>query len=55
MFEVFNAITEAATRLASEYGPYIAAGVLLVTVGGIALRVLTNLLPRGGPDQEGRR
>ncbi len=55
MLEVFNALFQTAFRFGGEFGPYLAAGVLLFVAAGFALKVLARILPRGGPESVGRR
>jgi hypothetical protein len=55
MLEVFNALFQTAFRFGREFGPYLAAGVLLFVAAGVALKVLARILPRGGPESVGRK
>jgi hypothetical protein len=54
MLEIYNALFETASRLGGKYGPPVALAVLLLVAGGVALRVVARLLPRGGPGAGGR-
>jgi hypothetical protein len=47
MLQVFDALFETAFRLGREYGPQVALAVLVLCAGGIALRALSSLRPRG--------
>jgi hypothetical protein len=49
MPQLYRALCETALRFASEYGPPVTLAVVLFVAGGIALRVVSRLLPRGGP------
>jgi hypothetical protein len=48
MLQVYDALFEKALRLGSEYGPPVALAVLVFLGCGVALRVLSRVLPRGG-------
>jgi hypothetical protein len=51
MLQVYNALFETALRLGREYGPPVAVAVLVFVGCGVALRVLSRVLPRGGPKE----
>jgi hypothetical protein len=55
MLQVFDALFETAIRYGREYGPRVAVGVLAVVAAGVALRALSAILPRGGPERVKRR
>ena len=46
MLQIWNALSETTVRLAGEYGPPVAVGVLVVIGCGIALRLLCRALGR---------
>ncbi len=54
MLQVLDALFETAFRLGREYGPRVALGALVFIAGGVALRALSSLRPRGGPEGGGR-
>jgi hypothetical protein len=49
MLQVYDALLETAVRLGGDYGPRVALAALVFVGGGFALRVLSRVLPRGGP------
>jgi hypothetical protein len=54
MLQEYGALFETALRLGREYGPPVAAAVLLLVAAGVAARIVSGLLPRGGPGEGGR-
>jgi hypothetical protein len=51
MLQVYDSLFQTALRLGGEYGPPAALAVLAFVGGGIALRVLSRVLPPGGPKE----
>jgi hypothetical protein len=49
MPQLYRALCETAMHFVREYGPPVALAIVLFVAGGIALRVVSRLLPRGGP------
>jgi hypothetical protein len=48
MSQLYRALCETALGFAHEYGPPVALAIVLFVAGGLALRVVSRLLPRGG-------
>ncbi len=49
MPQIYSAVYETVFRFIGAYGPIVAYAILLLVAMGIALRVISRLLPRGGP------
>jgi hypothetical protein len=51
MLQIYDSLCQTALRLGGEYGPPVALAVLLLAGCGVALRVLSCVLRRGGPKE----
>jgi hypothetical protein len=51
MFQIVEAFTTTATRLAEQHGPKVAMAVVAFVVGGVVLRLLYRVLSAGGRGQ----
>jgi hypothetical protein len=51
MLQVYDSLFQTAVRLGGQYGPPVAVAVLVLVGCGVALRILSRVLPRGGPKE----